>query len=133
MGKGKLNSNDHYIYYSGQESLRRSGVALEVNERVLNAILRYSLKNERMISISFQGKPFNSTAIQVYAPSTNAREVEIEQLYEDLQDLLELTPKKKKKGCPFHHRGLKCKGRESRNPWNNRQLGLGVQSESGKG
>ena len=111
MGKGQLNSNDHYIYYSRQESLRRSGVALKVNKRVLNAVLRYSLKNERMISISFQGKPFNSTAIQVYAPFTNAEEAEGEQLCVDLQDLLELTPKKKKKRCSFHHRRLECKSR----------------------
>ena len=111
MGKGKLNSNDHYIYYSRQESLRRSGVALKVNKRVLNAILRYSLKNERMISISFQGKPFNSTAIQVYALSTNAEAAEGEQLCVDLQDLLELTTKKKKKRCSFHHRRLECKSR----------------------
>ena len=98
---GEFNSDDHHIYHCGQESLRRSGVALKVNKRVLNAILRYSLKNERMISISCQGKPFNSTAIQVYAPFTNAEEAEGEQLCVDLQDLLELTPKKKEKKMFF--------------------------------
>ena len=90
---GDYNSDDHYIYYCGQESLR-SGIAIIVNERVKNAVLGYSLKNDRMISICFQGKPFNITVIQVYAPSSNAEEPEVEQLYEDLQDLLELTPKK---------------------------------------
>ena len=97
----------------GQESLRRNGVALIVNIRVQNAVLGCNLKNDRMISVSFQGRPFNSTVIQVYAPTTNAKEAEIEQFYEDLQDLLELTPKKKK--CPFHYRGLEWKSRKSRN------------------
>ena len=87
--KGKFNSDDHYIYYCGQESLRRNGVAIIVNKTVLNAVLGCSLKNDRMISVHFQGKPFNSTTIQVYAPTSNAEEAE--QFYEDLQDLLELT------------------------------------------
>ena len=91
---GKFNSDDHYIYYCGQESLRRNGVALIVNKRVQNAILGYNLKNDRMISIHFQGKPFNITVIQVFAPITNAEEAEDEWFYEDLQDILELTPKK---------------------------------------
>ena len=89
-----FNSDDHYIYYSGQESLRRNGVALIVNKRVQNAVLGCSLKNNRMISVHFQGKPFNVTIIQLYAPTSNAEEGEAEQFYEDLQDLLELTPKK---------------------------------------
>ena len=93
-GKGKFNSYDHYIYYCGQESLRRNGVAIIVNKRVQNAILGCNLKNDRMISLRFQGKPFNITVIQVYAPTSNAEEAEVEQFYEDLQDLLELTPKK---------------------------------------
>ena len=76
------------------------------------------LKNDRMISVCFQGKPFNITVIQVYAPTSNAEEAEIEQFYEDLQDLLELTPKR----CPFHYRGLECKSRKSRNTWSNRQI-----------
>ena len=97
MGMGKFNSDDHYIYYCGQESLRRYGVALIVNKRVQNAVLGYNLKNDRMISVRFQGKPFNITVIQVYAPTTNAGEAEVEWFYEDLQDLLELTPQNKTK------------------------------------
>ena len=93
-GMGELNSDDHYIYYFRQESLRRNGVALIVNKRVQNAVLRCNPKSNRMISINFQGKPFSITVIQVYAPTTNAEEAEVEQFYEDLQDLLELTPKK---------------------------------------
>ena len=93
-GMGAFNSDDHYIYYCGQESLRRNGVAIMVNQRVQNAVLGCNLKNDRMISVHFQGKPFNITVIQVYAPTINAEEVEVEQLNaEDLQDLLELTPK----------------------------------------
>ena len=91
---GEFNSDDHYIYYFRQESLRRNGVALIVNKRVQNAVLRCNPKSNRMISINFQGKPFSITVIQVYAPTTNAEEAEVEQFYEDLQDLLELTPKK---------------------------------------
>ena len=91
---GEFNSDDHYIYYWGQESLRRNGVAIMVNKRVRNAVLGYNLKNDRMISVGFQGKPFIITVIQVYAPTTNAEEAEVEWFYEDLQDLLELTPQK---------------------------------------
>ena len=109
---GEFNLGDHYIYYCGQESLRRNGVALIVNKRVQNAVLGCNLKNDRMISIRFQGKPFNITTIQVYAPTSNAEEAEVERFYEDLQDLLELTPQKR---CPFHYRGLECKSRKSRN------------------
>ena len=93
-GMGEFNSDDHYIYSCGQEFLRRNGVAIIVNKRVQNAILGFSLKNDRMVSVRFQGKPFNITIIQVYALSNNAEEAEVEQFYEDLQDLLELTPKK---------------------------------------
>ena len=93
-GMGEFNSDDHYIYYCGTESLRRNGVAIMVNKRVQNAVLGCNLKNDRMISVRFQGKPFNITVIQVYAPNSNAEEVEVERFYEDLQDLLELTPKK---------------------------------------
>ena len=92
-GMGEFNSDDHYIYYCGQESLRRNGVAIIINKRVCNAVLRCNLKNERMISVHFQGKPFNITVIQVYAPTSNAEEAEVEWFYEDLQDLLELTLK----------------------------------------
>ena len=92
-GMSEFNSDDHYIYYCGQESLRRNLVAITVNKRVSKAVLGCNLKNERMIS-HFQGKQFNITVIQVYAPTSNAEEAEVEWFYEDLQDLLELTPKK---------------------------------------
>ena len=113
---GEFNSDDHYIYYCGQESLRKNGVAIIVNKRVQNAVLGCNLKSDRMISTCFQGKPFNITVIQVYAPTCNALRAEVEQFCEGL---LELTPKKR---CPFHHRGLECKNRKSRDTWNNRQL-----------
>ena len=90
----EFNSEDHYIYYCGQESLRRNGVAVMVNKSVRNAVLGCNLKNDRMISACFQGKPFSITVIQAYAPTSNAEEAEVERFYEDLQDLLELTPKK---------------------------------------
>ena len=117
-GMGEFNSDDHYIYYCRQESHRRNGVAIIVNKRVQNAVLGCSLKNDRMISLRFQGKAFNITVIQVYAPSSNPEEVEVKQFYEDIQDLLELTSKR----CPFHCRGLECKSRKSRNIWSNRQI-----------
>ena len=91
---GEFNSNDHYIYYCGQESLRRNGVAIIVNKRVQNAVLGCNLKKDRMISVRFQGKPFTITVIQVYALTSNAEEAEVEQFYEDLQDFLEITPPK---------------------------------------
>ena len=91
---GEFNSDDHCIFYCGQEFLRRNGVAPIVDRRVQNAVLECSLKNERMISVHFQGKPFNITVIQAYAPTTNAKEAKVERFCEDLQDLLELTPKK---------------------------------------
>ena len=93
-GMGEFNSDDHYIYYFRQESLRRNGVAIMVNKRVQNAVLGCSLKNDRMISVRFQGRPFNITVIQFYAPTSNTEEAEVEWFYEDLQDFLELTPKK---------------------------------------
>ena len=92
-GRGEFNSDDHYIYYCGQESLRRNVIAIMVNKRVRNAVLGCNLKNDRMISVRFQGKPFNIMVIQAYALTRNAEEAEVEQFYEDLQDLLELTPK----------------------------------------
>ena len=91
---GEFNSDNHYVYYCGQESLRRNGVAIIVNKRVPNAVLGCNLKNNRMISVCFQGKPFNIMVIQVYAPTSNAGGAEVERFYEDLQDLLDLTPKK---------------------------------------
>ena len=93
-GMGEFNSDDHYIYYCGQESLRRNEVAIIVNKRVQNSVLGCSLKHDRMSSVRFQGKPFNITVIQVYAPTSNAEDAEVAQFYEDLQDLLEQTPKK---------------------------------------
>ena len=113
-GMGEFNSDDNYIYYCGQESLRKNGVAIIVNKRVQNAVLGCNLKNNRMICVRFQGKPFNITVIQVYAPKTNVKEAEIEQFYGDLQDFLELTPKKR---YPFHYRRLECKSRKSRDTW----------------
>ena len=89
-----------------------------VNKRVRNAVLGRNLKNDRMISVHFQGKPFNITVIQVCAPTSNTEEAEVERLYEDLQDLLELTQKR----CAFHYRELECKSRKSRNTWSNRQI-----------
>ena len=92
-GMVEFNSDDHYIYYCGQESLRRNGVAIMVNRWVQNVVLGCNLKNDRMISVRLQGKPFSITVIQVYAPTSNAEEAEVERFYEDLQDLLE-HPKK---------------------------------------
>ena len=120
-GMGEFNSDDHYIYHCGQEFLRRNGVAPRVNKKVQNAVLGSNLKNDRIIFVHFKGKPFSITAIQVYAPTTNAEEAEVDQFYEDLQDLLELTPKKR---CPFHHRGLECQSRKLRDTWSNWQLWL---------
>ena len=119
MRMGEFNSDDHYIYYCGQDSLRRNGVAIRVNKRVQNAVLWCSLKKERMSSVHLQGKSFSITVIQVCAPATNAEEAEVERFYEDLQDLLELTPKTR---CPFHHRGLECKSRKSRDSQSNSQV-----------
>ena len=93
-GMGEFNSDDHYIYNCRQESLRRNGLAIMVNKRVQNSVLGCYLKNNRMISVHYQGKPFNITVIQVYVPTTKAEEVEVEWFLEDLQDILELTPKK---------------------------------------
>ena len=89
-GMGEFDSDDHYIYYCGQESLRRNRVVIIVNKMVQNAIPGYNLKNDRMISVRFQSKSFNITVIEVYVPTSNAEEGEVEQFYEDLQDLLEL-------------------------------------------
>ena len=83
-GMGELNSDDHYIYYCGQESLRRNGVAIMVNKRVRNAVLGCNLKNDRTISVRFQGKPFSITVIQAYAPTSNTEEAEVVWFYEDL-------------------------------------------------
>ena len=93
-GIGEFNSDDHCIYYCGQESLRKNGVAIIVNKGVQNAVLGCNLKIDRMISVHFQDKPFNITVIQVYAPTSNAEEAKVEWFDKDLQDLLELTPQK---------------------------------------
>ena len=117
-GMGEFDSDDHYIYCCGQESLGRNGVSIIVNKRVQNAILGCKLKNDRMISVRFQGKPFNITVIQVYAPTSNAEEAEAEWFYEDLQDLLKLTPKK---DVLFIIGDWNAR-LESRNTWSNRQI-----------
>ena len=93
-GIGEFNSDDHYIYYCGKDSLRRNGVDITVNKRVKNAVFGCNLKNDRIISVHFQGKPFNIKVTQVYAPTSNAEEAEVEWFYEDLQGLLELKPQK---------------------------------------
>ena len=124
-GMGEFNSDDHYIYYCRQESLRRNGIA----KRVRNTVLGCSLKNDRMISVNFQGKPFNITVIQVYAPASNAEKAEVERFYEDLQDLLELTPKK---DVLFIIGDWNAKVGSQETPGVTGKLGLGVQNEAGQ-
>ena len=128
-GMGEFNSDDHYIYYCGQETLRRNGVAIMVNRRVQNAILGCNLKNDRMISVRFQGKPFNITVIQVYAPTSNAEEAEVEWFYEDLQDLLELIPKK---DVFFIIGDWNAKVRSQETPGVTGEFGLGIRNEAGQ-
>ena len=128
-GMGEFNSDDHYIYYCGKESLRRNRVAIMVNGGVRNAELGCNLKNERMISVHFQGKPFSITVIQVYAPTSNAEEAEVERFYEDLQDLLELTPKK---DVLFIIGDWNAKVGSQKIPGVTDKFGLGVQNEQGK-
>ena len=128
-GMGKFNSNDHYLYYCGQEYLRRNGVALTVNKRVQNAVLGCNFKNDRMISVRFQGKPFNITVIQVYAPTSNAEEAEVERFYEDLQDLLGLTPKK---DVLFIIGDWNAEVGSQVIPGVTGKFGLGVQNEAGQ-
>ena len=126
---GEFNSDDHYIYYYGQESLRRNGVVIIVNKRVQNAVLGCNLKNDRMISVHFQGKPFNIMVIQVYAPISNAEEAEVEWFYEDLQDLLELTPKK---DVLFIIEDWNAKIGSQETPGVTGKSGLGVQNKAGQ-
>ena len=128
-GMGEFNSDDHYIYYCGQESLRRNEVAIMVNKRVRNAVLGCNLKNDRMISVHFQGKPFNNTVIQVYASTSNAEEAEVEQFYEDQQYLLELIPKK---DVLFIIRDWNAKVGSQETPGVTGKFGLGVQNEAGQ-
>ena len=126
-GMGEFNSDDHYIHYCGKESPRRYGVAIIVDKRVRNAVLGCSLKNDRMISVHFQGKPFNITVIQLCAPTRNAEEAEVEWFYEDLQGLLELTPKK---DVLFITRDWNTKVGSQEIPGVTGQFGLGVQNEA---
>ena len=126
---GGFNSVDHYIYYCGQESLRRNGVAIIINKRVQNAVLGCNLKNNRMISVSFQGKPFNITVIQVYTPTSNAEEAEVERFYEDLWDLLELTPQK---DVVFIIGDWNAKVGSQETPGVTGKFGLGIQNETGQ-
>ena len=126
---GEFNSDDCYIYYCGQESLGRNGVAIIVNRRVQHAVLGCNLKNNRMISIHFQGKPFNITVIQVCVPTSNAEEAEAEWFYEDLQDLLELTPKK---DVLFIIGDWNAKVGSQETPGVTGKFGLGVQNEAGQ-
>ena len=125
-GMGEFNSDDHYIYYCGQEFLRRNGVTIIVNKSPnvhsqQESKMQYwdAISKTTMISVHFQGKPFNITVIQVYILTSNAEEAEVERFYEDLQNLLELTPQNR---CPFHYRGLECKSRKLRNTWGKRQI-----------
>ena len=128
-GMGEFNSDDHYIYYCGQECLRRNGVAITVNKRVWNAVLGCNLKNTRMISLRFQGKPFSITVIQVYTPTSNAEEAEVEWICEDLQDLLELTAKK---DVLFIIGGWNAKVWSQETPGVTGKFGLGVRNEAGQ-
>ena len=128
-GMGEFNSDDHFIYYSRQESLRRNGVAIIVNKRVCNSVVGCNLKNDRMISIHFQGKPINITVIQVYAPTSNAEEAEVEWFYEDLQDLLELTPKE---DILFIIGDWNAKAGSQLTPEVTGKFGLGVQNKAGQ-
>ena len=126
---GEFNSDEHYIYYCGQESLRRNEVALIVDKRVQNEVLGCSLKNDRKISVCFQGKPFNITVIQVYAPTSNAEEAEVEWFYEDLQDFLELTPKK---DVLFIIGDWNAKVGSQETPGVTGTFGLGIPNEAGQ-
>ena len=125
----EFNSDDHYIYYCGQETFRRNGVAIIVNKRVQNAVLGCNLKNDRVISVRFQGKPFSVTVIQVYAPTSNAEEAEVAHFYEDLQELLELTPQK---DVLFIIGDWNAKVGSQEIPGVTGKFGLGVQNEAGQ-
>ena len=128
-GMGEFNSDDHIYYYYQQESLRRNGVAIMVNKRVQNAVLRYNLTNDRMISVHLQGKPFNITVIQVYAPTSMDEEAKVERFYEDLKDLLELTPKKH---VLFIIGDWNAKVASQETPGVTGTFGLGIWNEAGK-
>ena len=130
MGTSEFNSEDRYIYYSGQQSLIRNGVALTVNKRVQNAVLGCNLKNDVMILVLFKGKPFSITVIQVYAPTTNVEEAEVDWFYEDLQHFLEITPKKKNVLFIIGDWNAKVGSQEI--PGVTEKFGLGVQNEVGQ-
>ena len=126
---GEFNSDDHHTYYCGQESLRRSGVEIMVNKRVQKPVLGCNFKNDRMTSVHFQGKLFNIMVIQVYTPTSNAKEAEVEWFYEDLQDLLELTGKK---AVLFIIWDWDRRVGSEETPGVTGKFGLGVQNEAGQ-
>ena len=126
---GEFNSDDHYMYYCGQESLRRNGIAIIVNKTVQNAVLGCNLKKDKMISVRFQGKPFSIMLIKVYAPISNAEDAEVEQVYENLQELLKLTPQK---DVLFIIGDWNAKVGSQKTPGISGKFGLGVQNEAGK-
>ena len=128
-GMGEFNSDNQYIYYCGQESLRRNGVAIIVNKRVQNAVLGCNLKNDRMISVHFRDKSFNIIVIQIYTPTSNAEEAEVEHFYKDLRDLLELTPKK---DVLFIIGDWNAKAGSQETPGVTNKFGPGVQNEAGQ-
>ena len=128
-GMGEFNSDDHYIYHGGQEALRRNGVAIMVNKRVQNTVLGCNLKNDRMISVRFQGKPFNIMVIQAYAPTSNSEKAKVQWFYEDLQDLLELTPKK---DVLFIIGDWNAKVGSQETPVVIGKFGLGIRNEAGQ-
>ena len=126
---GEFNSDDHYIYYCGQEFFRRNGLNIIVNIRVQNTVLGCNLKNNRIISAHFQGKPFNIPIIQVSSPNSNAEEAEVERFYEDLQDLLKLIPIK---GVLFIIGDWNAKVGSQETPGVTGKFGLGVRNEAGQ-
>ena len=126
---GEFKSDDHHIYYCGKESLRRNGAAIMINKRVRNPVLGCNLKNDGMISVRFQGKPFNITVIQVYAPTSHDEEAKVERFYEDLQDLLELTPRK---GILFIIGDWNAKVGSQEIPGVTGKFGLGIWNEAGQ-
>ena len=129
-GMGEFNSDDRYIYYCGQESIRRNGVAIMVNKRVRTAVLGCNPKIDRMISVHFQGKPFNIMVIQAYAPTSNAEEAEFERFYKDLQGILELTPPK---DVLFIIGDWNAKVGSQETPGITGKFGLGVRMKQDKG
>ena len=128
VGMGKFNSDDHFIYYCGQEYLRRNRIALIINKRVWNTVLGCNLKNDRMISVCFQGKPFNITVIQVCVSTTMLKKLKWMVLWRLTRPSRTNTGKR----CPFHCRRLECQSRKSRDTWSNRWVWPWVQNEAGQ-